>query len=424
MSRKDQTEVLVVGAGPVGMLAALLLAEEGIQVKIIDKEQRTATRSYACVLHRATLQLLDRIGLAEEICRLGRPVETVAFYDRETRRAELKFAKLSGNFPCALVLPQSDFESALEQRLLSRGTKVLWNHRLSDLQFKEGSVTASIDKLTQTAKGYIVADWDWTVQKKLETTTAFVVGADGHDSMVRDRLGIEYELLAGPEQFAVFEFETDREPGHEMRVVIDDTTTNVLWPLTGDHCRWTFQLVKTTDKGEFPSKDRESVRYLQPEVDERTRHTVERLARQRAPWFKGAVNDVDWAARIRFEHRLAKQFGKGRGWLVGDAAHQTGPVGAQSMNAGLLEAEDLAGTFKKILREHAPLRVLENYACFHRAQWEQLFGRIGALDASLAMSWNKEHAARILPCVPAFGEDFAQLIGQLGFAFETAGALA
>jgi len=415
MSRTDQTEVLVVGAGPVGMLTALLLAKEGVQVKIIDKEERPAAHSYACVLHSATLQMLDRIGIAEEICKLGRPIDTAAFYDGQTRRAEIKFSGIPGNFPYALVLPQCDFESALEQELRSGGTKVLWNHRLSDLQFQERSVVASIDKLTQTAKGYIVPEWDWTVQKKLETTAAFVVGADGHNSMVRDRLGIEYELLAGPEQFAVFEFETDREPGHEMRVVIDDTTTNVLWPLTGDRYRWTFQLVKTTDAGEFPDKDREHVRYLVREANEHIQHTVERLARKRAPWFAGKVVDVPWSARVRFEHRLAKQFGKGCGWLAGDAAHQTGPVGAQSMNGGLFEAEDLAGTLKKILRESAPHRLLEEYGRVHRARWEQLLGKTGGIGPVTSSDpWVNKRGARIISCVPESGENFARLIGQLG----------
>ena len=74
MSRTDETEVLVVGAGPTGILTALILAEAGIRVKIIDKEYRTAAHSYACVLHPGTLQALSRLGLTEEICGLGRPI--------------------------------------------------------------------------------------------------------------------------------------------------------------------------------------------------------------------------------------------------------------------------------------------------------------------------------------------------------------
>src|SRR3954469_11892774 len=110
MLQAHQTEVLVVGAGPVGMLTALLLSKAGIHVKIIDREPRTASRTYACALHPRTLQLTDRLGLTEEILALGRVVKTVAFYEGETRRAEVSLAKLPADHPYAVVLPQSAFE--------------------------------------------------------------------------------------------------------------------------------------------------------------------------------------------------------------------------------------------------------------------------------------------------------------------------
>src|SRR5271166_6098469 len=90
--REERTEVLVVGAGPVGLLTAILLAEAGIEVKIIDREERTTARSYACALHARTLNLLQQLGLAAPILEHGRRVQTVAFYDREARRAEVKLS--------------------------------------------------------------------------------------------------------------------------------------------------------------------------------------------------------------------------------------------------------------------------------------------------------------------------------------------
>lgn len=85
--RQEQTEVLVVGAGPVGLLSALLLAEAGIAVRIIDREQRTTTRSYACALHSRTLSLLARLRLAEPLLAQGRRVDSFAFYEGAQRRA-------------------------------------------------------------------------------------------------------------------------------------------------------------------------------------------------------------------------------------------------------------------------------------------------------------------------------------------------
>src|SRR6266516_150270 len=106
MLREETTEVLVAGAGPVGMITAILLAENGIRVKVVDKESSTATHSYACALHPGSLQLMEQIGLAEDIIKMGRRVDTVGLYDGKRRRAEIKLSGLAGDFPFVVVLPQ------------------------------------------------------------------------------------------------------------------------------------------------------------------------------------------------------------------------------------------------------------------------------------------------------------------------------
>ena len=117
MIAHDETEVLVVGAGPVGMLTALLLADGGIKVRIIDEEWRTGTHSYACALHRRTLKLLDRLGLAQPVLARGRRLDSVGIYDEATRLGEMRLAPDGDGFPLAVVLPQSGLEELLEQRL-------------------------------------------------------------------------------------------------------------------------------------------------------------------------------------------------------------------------------------------------------------------------------------------------------------------
>jgi 2-polyprenyl-6-methoxyphenol hydroxylase-like FAD-dependent oxidoreductase len=91
--REIRTEVLVVGAGPVGLCTALLLAEAGLETVIIDREQRTAARSYACALHPASLELLDRLGVTPALLDLGRRIPKVGFYEGTARRAELDFSR-------------------------------------------------------------------------------------------------------------------------------------------------------------------------------------------------------------------------------------------------------------------------------------------------------------------------------------------
>jgi 2-polyprenyl-6-methoxyphenol hydroxylase-like FAD-dependent oxidoreductase len=415
--KERQTEVLVVGAGPVGLLTAVMLAEAGIEVQIIDREERTTTRSYACALHPRSVKLLDRLGLADEILERGRRIPRIAFYDGEVRRAELKFSQLDGDFPFLLALPQSVLENALEQRLQKAGLTVQWNHRFDDFQFEEHSVVATVEALGGTAMGYIVPHWETVVKKRFPFRAQFLVGADGHSSLVRRRLDIDYDLIAGPQTFAACELGVDDCGDDEVRIVLDESTTNVFWPLAGNRCRWTFQLLHG-EASEFPEKERSTVHFTEEALDDTIRSRVQKIARHRAPWFSANVGEIVWCSRVTFEHRLAKQFGQARCWLAGDAAHQTGPVGVQSMNVGLCEAETLATQLKKILREGARLKSMESYNRQWQEEWRRLLGLSGELSAREEKdAWVGRRSARILSCLPGSGEQLPRLASQLGLSF-------
>jgi 2-polyprenyl-6-methoxyphenol hydroxylase-like FAD-dependent oxidoreductase len=414
MQREERTEVLVVGAGPVGMLTALLLSEAGIQVRIIDHEFRTASRTYACALHTRTLKLLDRLGLSSEVMQLGRRVGQVALYEGEVRRAEAKLSQLPVDFPFVLVLPQSAFENLLEQRLRKDGkVRLEWNHRLSGLRTERDGVVAAIEKLGVSAKGYIVPEMAWSVEKTEETRAAYVVGADGPNSFVAKFLGLSYEAVGEPEFYAVYEFQSDWAFGDELRIALDKRTSSILWPLPGNKFRWSFQLLQEHLR-EFPEKERSPLIIDDPRLERANREFVQKLVQERAPWFKGSIQTIDWSTDVEFEHRLAKRFGNQHCWLAGDAAHQTGPGGMQSMNRGLVEAEKLADALTSVLNGKAPLDRLETYNQECREEWRRLLGLSGAITTRPKTDvWIKQQSARILPCLPASGEDLSQLLNQL-----------
>ena len=413
--REERTEVLVVGAGPVGLLTAILLAEAGIAVRIIDREERTTSRSYACALHPRTLKLLEGMGLAALVLEAGRRVEKIAFYDGAARQAEVKLSQLGGAFPFMVILPQNAFEGLLEQRLRKLGVAVNWNHRFADLHADAETVVATIEELGGTATGYIVPHWESIVKSSFPVRAQFLVGADGYGSLVRQRLGIEHTRVAGPEFFAAYEFEPEEKVEDEVRVVLDQATTNVLWPLPGNKYRWTFQMVKSEMAGEFPEKERRGVRLAQESVDERIRQYVQKVAKLRAPWFSSGVKAITWCTEVVFEHRVAQQFGREHCWLAGDAAHQTGPVGVQSMNVGMAEAATLAGALRKILRDKASLNLLETCNREWQDEWRRLLGLTGGLKPRTETSpWVRERRGRILSCLPATHDDLPRLAGQMG----------
>ena len=413
--RQTRTEVLVVGAGPVGLWTALLLAESGIEVILIDRETHTTARSYACALHAATLQMFDQFGLAQSVIERGRRIETVGFYDGAQRQAEVHLSKLGGEFPFMVILPQSALEGLLEQRLRAAGVQVHWNHRFEGLTQDEDSISAVVEELEGTSTGYIVPHWETVVKTRGELQGQFVIGADGQNSMVRSRAPLEYKRVGHAESFAAIEFQLEDSAPQELHIVLDDTTTNVLWPIGDHHCRWTFQIVRPNSLGDFPEKDRRSARVTDPTIDQRIRQYVQKIATERAPWFTSSLTKIDWCTEVTFEKRLATPFGNNRCWLAGDAAHQTGPVGVQSMNAGFSEALSLTNALKKILREEASTNLLEAYGVDAQRQWQVLLGLTDGLNASpKTNAWVAKRAARLLPCLPGCREALKGLAGQLG----------
>src|SRR6476659_1651751 len=144
MSRLSDPEVLVVGAGPVGLVAALFLQQRGVRVTIVDMHQRTTQHSYALAIHPRTLRVLDEAGLSEGLIRAGRKLTTIAYYDGRDRRAEIDYSALSAKHPYLLVVRQSLLERAAEDALGRNKLKVLWAHRLQSLEAVGERVRAEI----------------------------------------------------------------------------------------------------------------------------------------------------------------------------------------------------------------------------------------------------------------------------------------
>jgi 2-polyprenyl-6-methoxyphenol hydroxylase-like FAD-dependent oxidoreductase len=402
-------EVLVAGAGPVGLMTALALAEQGIQAQVLDQEKRPAARSYALALHPQSLRLLGEVGLADELLARAHRIERLVFYEGTERRAELDLTALPAERPFVAVLPQQILESTLESALKRRGAPVLWSYRLAELHLGGGGAAALVER-----RGAAGAEDGFDIRPGL------VIGADGHRSLVRHALQSSYVEMAPAETFAVFELITDGPPESEARIVFGGDgasgyKTGALWPLGNRRYRWSLQVDAWEGFEEPRFKSR-----LYPEVGDEpfpylVRDKLNELLAALAPWFDAGPFEVVWSMAVRFERRLAGRFGHGKAWLAGDAAHLTSPVGAQSMNMGLREGYDLARRIGSILREDYPPDLLESYDARYRHEWRQLLGARGKAEPGPhADPWVRRHAARILPCVPASGDDLILLLRQIG----------
>jgi 2-polyprenyl-6-methoxyphenol hydroxylase-like FAD-dependent oxidoreductase len=396
MFRRSDPEVLVVGAGPVGLVSALFLQQYGVRAEIVDAHQRTTQHSYALAIHPRTLRILDEAGLSEGLIAAGRKLTKVAYYEGGERRAEIDYSALASKHPYLLVIRQSVLERAVEEALRRQKLKVLWRHRLQSLDPDGTALRADVATLDQFATGYPVARSEWLVVRSETIRPAHVIGADGYDSAVRRMSGIEMEEYGAGQIFSVYEIEAAGELPAEVRVILDPDLTSVYWPLEEGRCRWGFQIPDAA--GHEASMKR-----------------LEQLIAARAPWWTARPTLIYWSTLGLFERRLARSFGKGGVSLAGDAAHQAAPVGVHSMNSGLVEARELAARISRIQRGGEAPSLLQEFARETHEAWQWLLGAGQAVRALPgAEPWVRQAGARILACMPASGNDLEPLLNQIG----------
>jgi len=385
MSIERDTDVVVVGAGPVGLLAAIALKTAGIDVRIYDAGGRTAAHSYALVLHSATIGLLDRFGLLASCAESGRFVSRMDVYEDGTRREVLELSRLAGTHPHVIVLPQARLETILEAALLKLGVPVTWDHRVQGIESSADRVKLSIARLDKVSTGYPIAHTEVVVDKMIDAGARYVVAADGYDSFVRRRLGIEFADQGRGQLYSVFQFETGGDVPPDGRLMVEGDRVGGYWPLPERRCRFSFPV--------------ESAAEHRPDAAR-----LHELLSSRAPWFRGTVGAIEWTAVGLFERKLAASFGGGRVFMAGDAAHLTGPLGGQSMNVGLREADELASCLVRALAPGGTAGALRDYEPSRQAEWKSLFGAEAPYGSRRAL---------LLPCLPASGKDLEVLLGQL-----------
>lgn len=430
MSEGIDPDVLIAGAGPVGLTAALALSAQKIPIQIIDSGIWPCQHSYALALHPQSLKLYEQYGLLDSVMENAYPVFSAALYDRQRKRAQLNFDLEDEPSACIAVTRQDMLEERLERELLSRGIQVKWRHELAQLETGSAQPTAVVHKLERESRGYVIAGGEWVTAYAYRLEPEFVIGADGYNSRVRRAAGGEFRECGPARYYGVFEFKTDYDLNNEMALVLGDGTTDVLWPLPDQQCRWSFELPEYHDapvetqndrltKAGFPSIPTERVKDRNYYSDTPVPDTLDdgklaSLLAERAPWFKGSVENIRWRTVVRFERRLTSSFGKGRMWLAGDSAHLTGPAGIQSMNAGIAEAVDLSDTIAGILRSGGSAAELDAYARRWTHNWRQMLGLEGsAVPGSNCDSWVAAHASQLIGALPAAGPEMATLIEQI-----------
>lgn len=409
-------DVLIVGAGPVGLFTALNLTRRNIPVRIIDKATGPGVHSYALTLHAATLDLLKQYGLLESILRFALPVNRIGVYVDHKRVSELDLKKRDGDAAFIAVIPQSALESILIEALAREGISVEWNHRLASLHLEAGEVTGKIEGREQRMMGYATTHMDWMVNDVRPFHVPYLVGADGHDSIVRQLARIPFPPTGGADNYAIFELETRDPIEPELELAFVDETLNIGWPLSRFRCRWSFQVDASKAFFEDREKEREYVHIGDGNIQNANIERLREFLAQRAPAIGMTVQRVDWRMLVRFEHALADYFSEGNICLVGDAAHSTSPAGVQSMNLGLAEAESLSVSLAEVLLHGGTHDPIENWALHSRSNWIQQMNIVAAPEFSVGTNLPlAPYADRLVESLPAAGQDLRSLLEQLDF---------
>lgn len=420
MRGKSDSKVLIAGAGPVGLASALVLHKKGIPFEIIERDDRAGTHSYALALHPATLQTLRDWGLDKRLKDSSVTVRHLLFCDREKPRYNLDLTRIPGAESGLLVVGQDHLEEALFAPLESSHHPVLWSHRLASLQQSDASVELHLERLGEGMSGYAMARLEWQVERELTRHAAFVIGADGHFSMVRRQLGIDFPKVAPTQSFAVFEFKTDFQLGDRAHVIFDESGTSILWPLPGGYCRWGFEIDESSAEQHSRDKDRLFMQVGSHGFHALQTEMLEQMIRERAPWFNGSIGPFRWRMIVRFEKRLAESFGQGRVWLAGDAGHLAPPIGMQSMNIGIREGQQLATIISEVLEGEANEEKLEAYKVDRQREWRSLL----EIDTRLqprqsANGFLAAHTAGLIGCLPTSLANLSRFAEFLEMDLET-----
>ena len=327
------TDVLIVGAGPVGLATAAALTGAGVDVTVVDRAATAAHTSRAAVVHAHTLEVLDRVGAADPLAAAGIPAPRFTIRDRDRTLVPISFAGLPTRFPYALMVPQSTTEAVLHDRLVAAGGRVLRGYEAVGLS--GGTVTF--------ANGESV-------------TARYVVAADGMHSTIRELAGIGFgDPSSGGESFTLADVKVDGGPPRDEVVLYFSGAGLLVWAPLPDG---TVRLVAAVDD----APEHPGTAYVQSLLDHR--------GPDRSP---ARVADVVWGSRFRVHHRVADTFRAGPVLLAGDAGHVHSPAGGQGMNLGLKDALALAGALTEALRSgsEAPL---DRYAAERRPVAQAVVG--------------------------------------------------
>lgn len=322
--------VLIVGAGPTGLVLAHELTRRGLRVRLIDKNAGPAEQSRALLIQVRSLEIFHFMGLIDEVLAKGQAIGQINFFIRHRLAFKARFQGLPSPYPFPLVLPQNDTEQILLSNLERMGVSVERETELLQWQQDAAGVSAVLRKNGREER----------------IRTAWLVGCDGAHSAVRHGLNLPFQGAAYPQRFCLadVELQSGLKPD-EISLFIEKDGFFAVMPMRKGWVRLiTIDPSQGAEKGGAPPL-------------EAFQACVDRFIPG-----KGKITRAYWLADFHLHHRGVPRYQEGRVFIAGDAAHLHSPAGGQGMNTGIQDAFNLAWKLALVLESQASPRLLESYS--------------------------------------------------------------
>lgn len=322
-------QVLIVGAGPTGLVMALALQKQGIPFRIVDKNSGTGEASRAIVVHARTLEYYQQLGLAEELAQRGIPIQELQIRKDGELKASMKMGDIGlgiSPYPYVLSLPQDEHEAILESALKERGDRVEWNTELISFREEGDVVHAVLEKQGECE----------------EAIFQYICGCDGAHSAVRK--GLELSFAGGT---------------YEQMFYVADVKSAV--PIQGLHISFNHDGFCLT----APVRTTGYVRLIgiipKAVLEQGLPDDFNVIAPYASSNTEAEIQEVNWFSTFKVHHRVSEHFRKGRIFIAGDAGHVHSPAGGQGMNTGIGDAMNLAWKLAAVLQGEADEQILDSY---------------------------------------------------------------
>lgn len=333
ISLPQHTNVLIVGAGPSGLMMAAQLLRNGVQPIIIDVKQGPTNQSKALAVQARSLEIYRQLGVVDKVINGGKQAGGLNFNMDGSRLAAISLNEMGNNktlYPFIHLYQQSKNERVLLEYLTTACCPVYWETTLISLKQTINTVEATLQNGDSTHT----------------LTCDYVVGADGAHRAVRKQLGISFSGDTYPHKFLLADVElASAMDGDTVSLYLGKKGFAGFFPMPEAR---SFRIVASLPDG-LENKDDLNINDVLPDLQNITANDLQ-------------VADVHWFTMYKLHHRMAEKFSDGRCFLIGDAAHIHSPVGGQGMNTGLQDAYNLGWKMAAVLNKQIKPSILNSYA--------------------------------------------------------------